>query len=125
MEDYLKKFRAARPPADFAERVLAKARAHADETWSGRLWGSKRFWASAAAILLVCFAMNRMDGPVVQAPTRAEAPASEFVREIAEMLGDGEALEARLRVQLNTRRLTGSGDETTSRHMWRELEWPS
>ena len=126
METYLEKFRPVGPPEGFRERVLAGARAREEEGWCERQWRSGRFWGTAAAALVALILLNRVE-PVPGrgiAPRVEEAPSA-FVSELAEIMGDGKALEARLRIQLSGDGAPCGDESDTAAVLRREWPWQS
>ena len=125
MEDYLSQFRPTDPPTGFAERVLAPAKARLEQPLTLRLWSSRRFWAVAAASLLVLVSINGGLNST-KAPPRDIPPANhvELARELASALGGGSRLEARIRQQLSHR--PGGQDETKINALspWENELWP-
>jgi len=100
MEDYLHKFRLLGPPEGFRERALRPPERIADSSWADRLWSSRLFWLSAAAILLACVTLGQLNVRA-EAPREVSVPYSvELAELLADALGDGPCLKARLKRQL-------------------------
>lgn len=110
MEELLRKLKMQSPPPSARERVLAAARAELQQAaekrdWLDRLWESRAFWRSAAAIVLVCLVAIFISAggatPRQAAPVAADPIVVAAAKELAASLGDGPALERRLTAQLS------------------------
>jgi anti-sigma-K factor RskA len=110
MEELLRKLKIQSPPQGARERVLAAARAELQQAaekrdWLDRLWESRAFWRSAAAVVLVClvaiFVAPAGATPRQAAPVAADPIVVAAAKELAASLGDGPVLERRLIAQLS------------------------
>lgn len=110
MEELLRKLTIQSPPQGLRERVMIAARAELQQAtekrdWLDRLWESRAFWYSAAAVVLVCL-VAMFVAPSKAAPREIAAVSTNpavvtLAKELAVSLGDGPALERRLIAQLS------------------------
>ncbi|MGD1000914.1 MAG: hypothetical protein ABSA67_09485 [Candidatus Brocadiia bacterium] len=131
MEELLRKLKIQSPPPGARERVLAAARAELQQAaerrdWLDRLWESRAFWRSAAAVVLVCLVAIFV-APAGATPGNAAQVAADPIvvaaaKELAASLGDGPVLERRLIAQLSPTEAPARNHEFFSHDLLRSTQ---
>ncbi len=107
MENFPESLQPKRPHETLKDAVLGPARREllrleAAVSFIDRVWSSKAFWATAAAVLVICVSLNLFHSaaPVSMLARKPVQLPSPFAVELAESLGDGPVLEVRIARQL-------------------------
>jgi hypothetical protein len=105
MEEKLRRLKLRPPSTGLRDRILNSARAEATATpvLYGRILRSEAFWISAAAAVLLVFALHLFSVPAAppETYTTALSPDAEALAEtLSEMLDDGAWLTHRFAVRL-------------------------
>ena len=127
MEERLKRLKLRSPSPGLRDRILNRARAEATATpvLYGRILPSEAFWISAAAALLLVFALHLFTVPTAppETYTTALSPETQALQEsISEMLDDGAWLTHRFAVRLPSAPQMPTAGRPTLKQLLGELE---
>ena len=127
MEEKLRRLKLRSPSQELRDRILNRARADATPAPvpPSRMWRSEALWISAAAAILLVFALHLFTVPAAppETYTTALSPDVEALAEaLSEMLGDGRWLTHRFAVRLPSAPQMPPAGRPTLKQLLGELE---